>query len=115
MKATKVGSTATVIRNSVLINPILPFGIVACTFFPDNLSRNSCMMYNIGLRSSRHQRNLYQEVYSPPHNHSAIIYTVYLPGIFTSSSSPNISLLILIDSLRRTSKLICITREVSFV
>ena len=43
MKATKVGSTATVIRNSVLINPILPFGIVACTFFPDNLSRNSCI------------------------------------------------------------------------
>ena len=33
-KVTKVGSTATVVRNSVLIinYPILPFGIVACTF-----------------------------------------------------------------------------------
>ena len=27
------------VRNSVLINPILPFGIVACTSFSDNLSR----------------------------------------------------------------------------
>ena len=53
----------------------------------------------LGLRSSRHQ-----EVYSPPHN-SAIIDTVYLPGIGTSSSSPNISLLILIDTLCRTSHL----------
>ena len=34
----------------------------------------------------------HQEVYSPPHNNSAIIDTVYLPGIVTSSSSPNISL-----------------------
>ena len=51
----------------------------------------------LGLRSSRHQ-----EVYSPPHN-SAIIDTVYLAGIGTSSSSPNISLPILTDTLRRTS------------
>ena len=27
------------VRNSVLINPILPFGIVACPSFSDNLSR----------------------------------------------------------------------------
>ena len=53
----------------------------------------------LGLRSSRHQ-----EVYSPPHN-SAIIDTVYLPGIGTSSSRPNISLSILIHTLRRTSHL----------
>ena len=53
----------------------------------------------LGLRSSRHQ-----EVYSPPHN-SAIIDTVYLPGIGTSSSSPNISLSILIDTLYRISHL----------
>ena len=53
----------------------------------------------LGLRSSRHQ-----EIYSPPHN-SAIIDTVYLPGIGTSSSSPNISLSILIDTLCRTSHL----------
>ena len=25
--------------------PILPFGIVGCTFFSDSLSRNSCMCY----------------------------------------------------------------------
>ena len=48
-------------------------------------------MYNIGLRSYRHQRNRYQEVYSPPHNNSTIIDTVYLPGIVTSSSTPNIT------------------------
>ena len=35
-KATKVGLKATVSGNSVLtgLYPILPFGIVACTFFP---------------------------------------------------------------------------------
>ena len=27
--------------------PILPFGIVACTFFSDNLSRNSCILKRI--------------------------------------------------------------------
>ena len=45
-KVTKVGSTATVVRNSVLIinYPILPFGIVACTFFSDNPSQNSCIL-----------------------------------------------------------------------
>ena len=32
------------VRNSVFIIPILPFGIVACTFFSDNLSQNSCMV-----------------------------------------------------------------------
>ena len=52
-----------------------------------------------GLRSPRHQ------IISPPHNNSAIIDTVYLPGIVTSSSSPNISFSILIDTLRRTSHL----------
>ena len=36
-------STATVVRNSVLIISILPFRIVACTFFPTRLSRNSCI------------------------------------------------------------------------
>ena len=31
-------------KSVVLIKyPILPFGIVACTFFSDNLSRNSCI------------------------------------------------------------------------
>ena len=64
-----------------------------------------------------------------PDNNSAIIDTVYLPGIVTSSSSLNISLQILIDTLRRTShlfceelrlfntfiRLICIAREVRFV
>ena len=31
-------------KSLVLIKyPILPFGIVACTFFSDNLSRNSCI------------------------------------------------------------------------
>ena len=64
-----------------------------------------------------------------PHNNSAIIDTVYLPGIVTSSSSLNISLWILIDTLRRAShlfceelrlfnaliRLICIAREVGFV
>ena len=43
--------------------------------------------------------------YSPPHNNSATIDTVYLPGIVSSSSSPNKSLSILIDTLRRTSHL----------
>ena len=45
-KVTKVGSTATVVRNSVLIinYPILPFGIVACTIFSDNPSQNSCIL-----------------------------------------------------------------------
>ena len=37
------------------------------------------------------ERNRLQEVYSPPHNNSAIIDTVYLPRIFTYSSSPNIN------------------------
>ena len=64
-----------------------------------------------------------------PHNNSAIIDTVYLPGIVTSSSSLNISLWILINTLRRAShlfceelrlfnaliRLICIAREVGFV
>ena len=36
---------------------------------------------------------------------SAIIYTVYVPGIVTSSSNQNISLSILIATLRRTSNL----------
>jgi len=27
--------------------PILPFGIVACTFFSDNLSRNSCVRSSV--------------------------------------------------------------------
>ena len=77
-----------------------------------------------GVRSSRHQRSLLI-----PHNNSAIIDTVYLPGIVTSSSSLNISLWILIDTLRRAShlfceelrlfnaliRLICIAREVGFV
>ena len=40
--------------------------------------------------------------YETPYNNSAILH---LPGIVTSSSSPNISLSILIDSLRRTSNL----------
>ena len=35
------------------------------------------------------ERNRLQEVYSPPHNNSAIIDTVYLPRIFAYLSSPN--------------------------
>jgi len=32
------------VRNNVLIiSAILPFGIVACTFVPDHLFRNSCI------------------------------------------------------------------------
>ena len=49
-------------------------------------------MYRKGLRSSRHQ-----EVYSPLRNNFAIIDSVYLPRIFTSSPSPNTNLLIVID------------------
>ena len=40
-KATKVGSTATVSGTVYWSYPILPFGTVAYTFFPDQLSRNS--------------------------------------------------------------------------
>ena len=48
---------------------------------------------NLHVRPPSHlQQNLHQEVYSPPHNNSAIIDTVYLTGIGTSSLSPNISL-----------------------
>ena len=45
-EVTIVGSTATVVRNSVLIINylILPFGIVVCTFFSDNSSQNSCTL-----------------------------------------------------------------------
>ena len=45
-KVTKGSSTATVVRNSVLIinYPILPFGTVECTFFSDNPSQNSCIL-----------------------------------------------------------------------
>ena len=39
----KVGSTATVSGTVYCSYPILPFGIVACTFFSHNLSRNSCI------------------------------------------------------------------------
>ena len=60
---------------------------------------------HIATQPSHHQRNRHQEVYSPPHNNFATIDTVYLPGIVTSSSSPNKSLSILIDTLRRTSHL----------
>ena len=35
----KVGSTAKVVRNSVRSYPILPFGIVACTFFRQPFSK----------------------------------------------------------------------------
>ena len=38
----KVGLTATVSGTVYWSYPILPFGIVACSFFSDNLSRNSC-------------------------------------------------------------------------
>ena len=31
------------VRLVLIKYPILPFGIVACTFFSDNLSRNSCI------------------------------------------------------------------------
>ena len=41
----------------------------------------------------------------PTTYNSAIIDTVYLPGVATSSSSPNISLSIFIDTLHRTSHL----------
>ena len=37
--------------------PILPFGIVACTFFSDNLSRNSCIKYDGKVRGWCFQRN----------------------------------------------------------
>ena len=40
-KATKLGSTATVSGTVYWSYPILPFGIVAYTFFSDHLSRNS--------------------------------------------------------------------------
>ena len=30
--------------------PILPFGIVACTFFSDNLSRNSCIRFRLWVK-----------------------------------------------------------------
>ena len=39
------------------------------------------------------ERNRLQEVYSPPRNNSAIIDTVYLPRIFTYSSSPNTNII----------------------
>ena len=49
------------------------------------------------------ERNRLQEVYSPPHNNSAIIDTVYLPRLYpyTYSSSPNTkyNLSIVIDDL----------------
>ena len=41
--------------------------------------------------------------YFLPLNNSAIIDTVYLPGVVTSSSSSNISLSLFIDTLHRTS------------
>ena len=67
------------------------------------LARHGTHVYS--LRSSRHKRSRHQAVYLPPHNNSAIIHTVYLPGVVTSSSSPNISLSIFIDTLHRTSHL----------
>ena len=53
-------------------------------------------------RSTRHQGNRHQEVYSPPQNNSAIIGTVYVPRTVTSSSSPNTSFSMVIDTLRQT-------------
>ena len=50
-KAAKVTSTATVSRTVYWSYPILPFGIVACTFFFDNLSRNSCILKCLTLYS----------------------------------------------------------------
>ena len=51
-KATKLSSTATVSGTVYWSYPILPFGIVAYTFFSDNLSRNSCILW-ISHRKSR--------------------------------------------------------------
>ena len=43
-KATKVGSTATVVRNSVLVIPHITFRDRRVHIFSDNLSRNSCVL-----------------------------------------------------------------------
>ena len=53
---------------------------------PGNAGIGSMVYGHLATEPSCHQ-----EVYSPPHNTSARIDTVYLPGIVTSSSSPNIS------------------------
>ena len=41
--------------------PILPFGIVACTFFSDNLSRNSCIKYDEKTRGGKRGRWVFPE------------------------------------------------------
>ena len=43
-KATKIGLTATVVRNSVLIISHITFQGCRVHIFPDNLSRNSCIL-----------------------------------------------------------------------
>ena len=43
-EATKVGSTATVSRNSLLIISYITFWDSRGTFFSDDLSRNSCLL-----------------------------------------------------------------------
>ena len=53
-KATKVSSTATVSGTVNWSYPILPFGIVACTCFSDNLSRNSCTKKQRELQYSKY-------------------------------------------------------------
>ena len=44
MKATKSGSTATALGNSVLIIPHITFRGCRVHIFPDNLSLNSCII-----------------------------------------------------------------------
>ena len=53
---------------------------------PGNAGIGSTVYGHLATEPSRHQ-----EVYSPPHNTSVITDTVYLPGIVTFSSSPNIN------------------------
>ena len=51
MKATKSGSTATALGNSVLIISHITFRGCRVHIFPDNLSRNSCIIITRKSRS----------------------------------------------------------------
>ena len=62
-KVTKVGSTATVVRNSVLIISHITFRDCRVHFILDKLSRNSCI-----LRQDKAQRFLTMDQYSPTDN-----------------------------------------------
>ena len=73
-KATKLSSTATVSGTVYWSYPILPFGIVVCTFFSDNLSQNSCIIKLEATSYYRLDINLGQPVIDRKFNWPKILY-----------------------------------------